>query len=671
MARSTDLRNSDFLTQQLDLLEVAERGLSRGSNVPDIVTFAEDPRFLGKRLYPRQKTLLRLFNLDTEHMTAYDVEVINHWAEGFYSGGFRCGVSPDVWQRVDYCKQNGYKHFREILNISGRRSGKGHLGAIQAAYENWRLLMLGDPQSHYGIEPGKELYLYVTATGLAQAKAYQYADFKRAIEYAPCFRPYILDIKNGYTILQTDADRMLIAELLQRGIAPDHAVGSLITLAVSANSSAARGGAAFGIIFDEMAHMITGTDGPRTSDAVYNALSPSLGQMGKDGLIYIPTSPFTMVGKAFSLYQDGLIVEDDEPAHPTMLVVQLPAWATYDDYDDPEATGGRVFATRFMAADDPIVERIAKRDPYTYKVEYLAQWAEVIDAYLSPQAVEMLFQPLELPNGEMRHFHRSEQGVMRWIYRGHADPAKSNDNFAVAIGHTEPVTDDEGDVYDHVFIDWMEVWDPADYEDHMVPWTEIEDALVQRILAFPNMTEFSYDQYGSFATVPQMKQRLAKSKSRTHVKEATFTQQANARRAELFRTALGMGWVHAYRDDFGPEGESLLEQELKFLQLRNGKVDHQKSGPVTTKDLADCVMVVVESLLGPQLDKLRARERLGNATLAVGAQGGYHSGTVEETAMSSARRALMANSRATASRGYGRMNKSQVRQQPRRGGGWR
>ena len=81
-----------------------------------------------------------------------------------------------------------------------------------------------------------------------------------------------------------------------------------------------------------------------------------------------------------------------------------------------------------------------------------------------------------------------------------------------------------------------------------------------------------------------------------------------------------MGWVHAYKDTFFDDGEgSLLEQELKFLTEKNGKVEKQNIGPVTTKDLADTVMEVTVSLLESQLGRADNLD----TTIAVGAPGGY------------------------------------------------
>ena len=66
---------------------------------------------------------------------------------------------------------------------------------------------------------------------------------------------------------------------------------------------------------------------------------------------------------------------------------------------------------------------------------------------------------------------------------------------------------------------------------------------------------------------------------------------------------MNLGWVSSYRDQFFDEHSSLLEQELKFLSEKNGKVVKQDFGPVTTKDLADCVQVVTVDLLHDALDR--------------------------------------------------------------------
>lgn len=89
----------------------------------------------------------------------------------------------------------------------------------------------------------------------------------------------------------------------------------------------------------------------------------------------------------------------------------------------------------------------------------------------------------------------------------------------------------------------------------------------------------------------------------------------NWERAENFKVALNQGWIHA------PYYEQ-AELELKFLQLKNGKVVKQDAGPVQTKDVADCLMEVAWTVLGTQVHAL-THQGLSNLSLHATAAGGF------------------------------------------------
>lgn len=108
------------------------------------------------------------------------------------------------------------------------------------------------------------------------------------------------------------------------------------------------------------------------------------------------------------------------------------------------------------------------------------------------------------------------------------------------------------------------------------------------------------------------------------VTEETATEKSNSKRWERFKQALNQGWLHApfVKDDILGLGRvCMLEKELKFLILKNGKkVDHPDNGPVTHNDMADCVSTVCVRLLSEQIDAFMT----GNLLPIVGAaQGGY------------------------------------------------
>jgi len=661
LPKITKNSNANILRGQNDFFEIAKKSLKENPELPDIVTFAEHPEFLGRKLYPRQKTLLRLMCLETEHMTDYDYEVIDEWTKNFDRNGVAIGVSPDVLERVDYLKANGYKHFREVVNITGRRGGKGHIGGIMGAYLNWQLIMLDDPQWYYGIDKSKDIYTLCVATNIEQAKRYQFADLSNTIIDAPCFQPYIADSKEHFLALRTPADIRRIAAFEARGLRPSRLIASVRNMAVTSNSKASRGATVYSVLFDEFAHMIEGTGGARTSEEVYNAITPALDQFNKDGFIYIPSSPFTKVGKAYNLYESALErnVEENTPAYPNMMMAQLPSWGPYEDWADPRATGGFNFRGAPQEYDESM-KLLEKREPDAFKVERMSQWAEVTNAYLNPKMVERMFEPFIDSKGETRILEPVFEGKFSVIYQGHCDPSKSGANTAAMIGHVEKMYDEEdGEEWYHVIIDWIKVWDPEDYEDHQIDYEQVEEELVDILCSFRTTKVFSFDQYGAFVTLPRLKKRLSQLNPphKVKIREEKFSKESNMKRAERFKSAIGMNWIHSYRDDFGPDGTSLLEQELKFLQEINGRVRKQDFGPIRTEDLSDCIMVIVDGLLEDNFVKLEMRDRLSNTNLYPGSQGGYHTRNSSDMQPVSARDRLRVFGAQRANRDYGGMSR--------------
>lgn len=70
------------LVNNFDPIGQFKQGVATGPPWDSIVTFATHKSFCGKRLYPRQMTLLKLMYLETESMTDYDRDVIGTWTEG-------------------------------------------------------------------------------------------------------------------------------------------------------------------------------------------------------------------------------------------------------------------------------------------------------------------------------------------------------------------------------------------------------------------------------------------------------------------------------------------------------------------------------------------------------------------------------------------------------------
>ena len=469
-ARTTREQNLEAVSARADLFDDLYSLGGKTPDMPPIVEFAEHPSLLARPpLFPRQKTILRLIYGEVETMTQYDFDVIGQWADDFYKGGDRAGVPPDIWERISWLHANGWEHFREVMFVGGRRAGKGHIGAIALARQMYRLMSMRSPQLELGIDPDKDLVALITATNFLQARDNQFADLHAVVTKAPVLQRQrdgtgLASAKAHEIKLRTAADVARLRIMTAAGVPQNREIATIQAKAVTSNAKAGRGVASFAQAYDEMAHMLVGTAGPRTAEEVYGALTPALNQVGKHALIYIPTSPYTKIGAAFEIYEDALSLNDDGgPEYPEMLVVQLPAWGPYEDWDAPPE--GRAFVSIPSGSKEDL-ERIEKRNPQKFRVEIRAQWAEVIDAYLPPGFVDQLFDPL----GD-RVLDPQPRGIPQWTYRIHMDPSKSQHNFALCVGHTEPIEESDGEVWDHVFIDVLKVWRPADYEDSRIRTT--------------------------------------------------------------------------------------------------------------------------------------------------------------------------------------------------------
>ena len=260
--------------------------------------------FCGRRLYPRQQTLYRLIFLETELMTDYDLAVIEEWRQGFLRRRDTFGVQPDIWERIDYLKRNGYRRFPHIQLVLGRRGSKGLIGGGLGCEQLAYFYSLDDWQAYYDIDRGQNGVLSVVATNQNQAQRFQFADVRRTVERCKYLQPHIATSKDHYFSIRTPADIRYIAELKAAGVTVEHEIASLTGVALSSSSSAGRGGVGFANFYDEMAHMVLGTGSVKSGEEIYTAWQPSLDQFAKDGLTFVPSSPFCLAPDTRVLTED-------------------------------------------------------------------------------------------------------------------------------------------------------------------------------------------------------------------------------------------------------------------------------------------------------------------------------------------------------------------------------
>ena len=109
----------------LDLLGQLEANFNRKE--VGIAEFAESKEFCGRILYPRQRLLLKLFFL--EELTEEEERILDLWIAGGRNNN-EIEICPNIRERIQWCKDNGYKHFREIVLVGGRRCSKGFITGL-------------------------------------------------------------------------------------------------------------------------------------------------------------------------------------------------------------------------------------------------------------------------------------------------------------------------------------------------------------------------------------------------------------------------------------------------------------------------------------------------------------------------------------------------------------
>jgi hypothetical protein len=339
---------------------------------------------------------------------------------------------------------------------------------------------------------------------------------------------------------------------------------------------------------------------------VYGAATPALDQFKRDAFIIEPSSPWQMIGQFYQNWLAAINTDaDDEMYNPAIMMLQLASWEMYYDWDEahllplfpagyegdlgeygPEAPHPTLPKLKLAIQEyDDGMKRLERANPDTFSVERRAHWQATIDAYLDPLMIARMFGEFQ---GEKLEHHT--QGLLSVFYKGHGDPSTANANFGVAIAHPETV-----DGIIHCVFDYIHFWNPADFPDHTLDYVYIEEQLWKLAWAFKT-DEFTFDQHQSKSFIDRMRMKVRESSppKRMEVFEQTATAPHNFRRAENFKVALNQGWIHA------PYLEQ-AEMELKFLQLKNGKVEKQDEGPVQTKDVADCMFECAWTILGTQV----------------------------------------------------------------------
>lgn len=560
---------------------------------PNIVVFATSKNFLGLDLYPAQATLLKVITLALELLTPFDHNLIQRWATGFkhiddpdnprYEGTE--GISPDVYERINWCRDQRLPWFSQVALVIGRRGSKGLLSAILLLWRVYQLLLLDDPAAHYGRLRGKPVILQIYGANHDTAKRDVFGDIVALLKNAPCFAPFLGKTTSDTITFRTPSQ-------LRHG-AGSRATGVVQISAVPTTPVAGRGPAVPAAVLDEFAHVERRGD----SSMVTRSLLPAMAQF-KDRLLVVASSPWNKFGELFRIYERGLQIKPGtrDSKFPELLVVQLPSDGLYVEWQSATSIPMWPDGPRFRAVPAPPIDRETMDaecaiDPISGLVEYYAQFAAAVDAYLRPDIIRLIFGPWRGQPVMM-----ADQGRLNVRYVAHADTSKVNDNFAFVIAHAEEV-----DGEPHIVIDVFKIWRPSEFPNHIIYYPQIQAEIFEYLTLFP-ISDLTFDQYCSVQMIQELKARVERAELPwpIQVYERTASPNSNWLSAETFKKAANLGLVHAPAFD-------QAQLELERLQVKGQRVAAPTSGPVTNDDCADCMFACTHTLLGDDAHELFMR----------------------------------------------------------------
>ena len=199
----------------------------------------------------------------------------------------------DLWPKqreiLDDLFENNISH---SIWAMGRRSSKTFMAALCAVY----MCFVKAPVYIKRVRKGEKWYIVTVANDLQQAKI-ALNNIRQLITASP-----------------------LASEIVRETAMEIEMSNNCIFQAIPASARASRGKAVAGIVFDEIAFGLEG-DANRGAKAMFDALSPSIAQFGRDGKIIELSSPWLTNG----LFYDHFI-QAKEGGMQGMQALQVPTW---------------------------------------------------------------------------------------------------------------------------------------------------------------------------------------------------------------------------------------------------------------------------------------------------------------------------------------------------------
>lgn len=409
----------------------------------DIITFIEAPWGLGLKLFPVQRVILKThygmslddnangYPLDIpvpEDHQNYDAELMDR--DGYYK--YRLVITDFRRENVQYFTEAGYLKYlhsegrcntnkvipgvqrREMVLSVGRRSGKTLITSCIVAYETYKLLLLGNPQKHYGSSQSNVIQLISVATDQAQASLL-YREASGHFQKCDYFKPYTANATQSYATFQTPFDIETYGSYSKN---PKARYSVNVTFR-SCVAKGLRGGANIMVALDEVAHF--GEQGQASADEVYQAVEPSTRTFSpkdpldttkpiseNEGRIVMISSPLGKQGLFYKQFELGF---GNNKAADNLLCIQAPTWEV----------NPTVPAETFVAS--------YLKDPNVFYTEFGAVFTDRTRGWIQDEK-----DLLDCIDPKLR---KRSSGLPKAPYFMGIDIALVGDWCAVAIGHND------------------------------------------------------------------------------------------------------------------------------------------------------------------------------------------------------------------------------------------
>jgi hypothetical protein len=447
---------------------------------------------------------------------------------------------------------------------NGLTNHNTEMSSCIAAYETYRLLKKGDPQTYYGIPPSENIQLISFATDKDQAGIlYQkVSGYFRGCAY---FEPYMANNTQTYARFQTPKD-------VERYGSYRDDDKAKATIKVTFRSSVAKGSRGAGnivVILDEMAHFTD--NGQSSADAVYSAVVPSTTTFSPknpldrreatgplESKIIAISSPLGKQGAFYDLFTKGFA---GGAIGRTRLCFQAPTWEV----------------NTTISADAFEAEYV--KDPRTFFTEFGAEFTDRTRGWLDGDADIMA-----CVNKDLRP--RSKAPPLMPHFMG-IDFALVGDASAIAIGHLNEQNQIVLDVSDEI---QAGVGDYASQE--RLEFADVVDWIHGYTRRF-YITEAIFDQWAGIPFEQALQARGLKQFEMVHHTQQLTSQMYQNFKDMMYDKRLQLyDWPIPDGQEHGPLITQLLELQAEVKSKYVTLVSAPKA-PGKHDDLADALVRMV------------------------------------------------------------------------------